>query len=68
MLADEVTDDLVDIVLDGVNSQCVREVLAYLVRDGQLQRACYLKEMMVPAVKAMRAAAVEEAMRQISEC
>lgn len=57
-LPDEVADELVAIALEGVESPSVRRMLEYLVRDGQLQRACWLKDMMQAAAEAMRDPAI----------
>jgi hypothetical protein len=40
-------DDLiVAIVLEGVESAALRRMLEHVVREGDLQRACILKEML----------------------
>ena len=47
--ADPVTDELIEIMLEGVSDPNLRGLLAGLVRNGQINDACLLKNLHIPS-------------------
>ena len=43
--SDEVCEEFRRIILEGVEQPNLRRVLEYLIRRGEIQRACMLKDM-----------------------